>query len=107
MSSDDSEDDGTQTVRKMPWRSPEILRLLKTVDNDANTQGLFSVGKPGKPGKPRKHRQNTGNTRRTVVPGLPINFYNKTWFASLSDRDQAELDVQQEFALPMLTHMNT
>jgi hypothetical protein len=104
MSSDDSGwEDNTRTVRKMPWRSPEISRLLITVDADANQQGLFGSARPGNPGKPRKHRLNAGNSRRNAVQGLPINFYNETWFASLRSRDRIELDPQDEFEIPSLS----
>ncbi|RXW11955.1 hypothetical protein EST38_g13901 [Candolleomyces aberdarensis] len=103
MSSDDSDEDGTRTVRKMPWRSPEVARLLITVDGDANRKGLFGASRPGNPGKPRKRRHNAGNSRRNAVPGLPINFYNEAWLETLRDSNRAELGPQDEFEIPDLS----
>ncbi|KAJ2936108.1 hypothetical protein H1R20_g987, partial [Candolleomyces eurysporus] len=104
MSSDDSDgEDATRTVRKMPWRSPAISKLLMMVDADANRQGLFGAARPGNPGKPRKRRPTAGNSRRNAVPGLPINFYNDTWLDSLRNIQQAELDPQDEFDIPSLS----
>ena len=105
MSSDDSDGDDTRAVRKMPWRSPEITRLLMA-DADGNRRGLFGAARPGNPGKPRKRRPTAGSSRRNAVPGLPINFYSETWLASLRNRDRAELDPQDEFEIPSLSVIN-
>lgn len=77
-----------------------------TVDGDANRRGLFGAGRPGNPGKPRKRRAAAGDSRRTAIPGLPINFYNETWLASLRNRDRAELEVKETLEIPSFDHIN-
>lgn len=90
MSSDDSDGEDGRTVRKMPWRSKKITTILKIVDKDAlrTTDGR------------RQRRSTARKTRRNAPPGLPKNFYDDDWIASLREHERLELGCALAFPIP-------
>jgi hypothetical protein len=95
MSSDESEDDEMGRtafiVRKQNWRNKDVTRLLRLVDRDHNKTNAFGNRKAGNPARTRIVRARGSESRREAVPGLPINFYDRTWYAGLTNRDKKEL----------------
>jgi hypothetical protein len=95
MSSDESEDDEmgrtTFIVRKQNWRSKDVTRLLRFVDRDHNKTNAYGNRKAGNPARTRIIRARGSESEREAVPGLPINFYDRTWYAGLTNRERKEL----------------
>jgi hypothetical protein len=103
MSSDESgEDDkgrNTYTVNKSLWRDKEITRMLRFVDRDHNTTNAYGNTRGGNPPRVRILRGGK-ESMREAVPGLPKNFYDRTWYMGLSNKDKKELNAKPPIKLP-------
>jgi hypothetical protein len=89
MSSDESgEDDkgrNTYTINKSLWRDKEITRMLRFVDRDHNMTNAYGNTRGGNP--PRVWiLQGRKESMREAVPGLPKNFYDRTWYMGCRTR---------------------
>lgn len=107
MSSDESDRGASgqriYLVKKRAWRSSALVQYLNLVDNDRNTTNGYGNTRSGNP--PRTRIRRSGNptvSERGAVPGLPLNFYDKTWYSVLSRRDKRDLGAKEEMMLPEL-----
>jgi hypothetical protein len=103
MSSDESgEDDNGRKIyriKKRVWRDKEITRLLRFVDRDHNKTNCYGNTRSGNPPRIRNTRS-VSESVREAVPGLPRNFYDRTWLIGLSNRDEKELKAKLAVKLP-------
>lgn len=72
-------------VRKMDWRSPDVVKCYELVKK-AQSTGFNMYGKrsPGTKPRDRKRRQGASLTSRTAPAGLPSNLYDGDWYQSLT-----------------------
>jgi hypothetical protein len=70
------------------------------VDGDHNTTNGYGNTRAGN--APRKRVKGGGRSAREAVPGLPENFYDEAWLASLSNRDKRDLRVLKPLAFDAL-----
>lgn len=105
MSSDESTNDGQGSclVVRKDWRHPNLIRLLKWLDQ--NRQKLTAYGNR-KPGARRHRRLRYPNGRaptslRKPLARLPINFYNEVWYNGLTTAQQKDLQAGPPQALPL------
>lgn len=113
MSSDESDTaEGSNTMaiparqqfiaKNIPWRSKEVSNLVRIIDRDRNTTNGLGNARPGNVLRDRTRRRFAPNSRRDAPPGLPINYYDKQWFAGLEGRDKRGLKPSKEVALPTI-----
>lgn len=102
MSSDESGEDDLGrkifTVKKRVWRDKDITRLLRYVDRDHNRTNAYGNTRSGNPPRTRITRGGK-ESEREAVPGLPKNFYDRGWYAGLSNRDKKELGARPSIEL--------
>lgn len=78
-------------VKRMPWRK-DITNELDIIDSERlKDRGTYR--RQGSKPVPRRRDPNAPSTSRQAVPGLPIAFYNDTWYAKLSEDRKNELFV--------------
>jgi len=79
-------------VKILHWQSVKLIPYLQKIDQDLNHTNTLGNA-PGNP--PRQRIRITGGqvSRRKAVPGLPLNFYDKTWYAGLSAVGKIALNV--------------
>ena len=109
MISDESDNEGGQPkywVKIWQWRSKELNKYLQQIDLDANQKGIYNCIRPGNPTRLRKRRINAPLSYRRAIPNLPINFYDKTWYATLENWDKIALKVKPVFPLPEIIPIN-
>lgn len=109
MSSDESEQEGgltTYWVKTREWRSTELIKYLHQIDLDANGTNAYGKARPGNPQRVRRRRVNATLSYRRAVPGLPINFYDEVWYASLQNRDKTALKAKPVLLLHTLIPYN-
>ncbi|KAF9000894.1 hypothetical protein BDQ17DRAFT_1327538 [Cyathus striatus] len=108
MSSDEMDGDRSNGfwVKKCSWRSSTLTNYLSVINKDHNFMIEYGEICPGN--LPRVRKQCVGVTRSTcsAIPGLPRNFYDDTWYESLSNRDRRYLDVQDAVDLPEIVPLN-
>ena len=102
MSSDESGGGSRKYfVKILSWRSAKLTPYLQKIDRDVNRTNTLgnSSGNP-----PRQCIRIAGGqmSKRKAVPGLPVNFYDKTWYAGLSAADRVALNARPEMVLPIL-----
>lgn len=111
MSSDESEsDDGMERRQKclinvLPWRHRDLTPYLKRIDKDVNLQNQYGHRRAGTQPRVRlRHspQKQAALSKREAVPGLPFNFYDSTWYATLSPRDKTLLRTKPPMDLPMI-----
>jgi hypothetical protein len=103
MSSDESDNEGGESkywVKTRQWRSRDLNRYLHRIDLDANRTTVYGHARPGNPPRQRKRRANATLSHSRAVPNLPINFYDKTWYATLQNRDKKALQSRPALPLP-------
>jgi len=88
-------------VKILHWRSVKLIPYLQKIDRDLNRTNALGNA-PGNPPRQRIRIAGGQVSRRKAVPGLPLNFYDKTWYAGLSAVDKIALNVQPELPLPIL-----
>jgi hypothetical protein len=102
MSSDESDVDelghSVYRAKNMIWRDQSILRKLTDIDSHRNITNAYGNTRAGNPPRRRLHRGGQ-ETSRKAIPGLPINFYDGNWYASLTPGQKRELDAKEEKAL--------
>jgi len=109
MSGEETETDSTtraakrMVVLKIPWLSPDVTKLLHSVDTYATAidDECFKKSKRGNPGYAKSTK--TGDSKSCpAVRKLPSNWYNQDWYGGLSDAQRASLLTFPERALPCL-----
>ena len=104
MSSDESdqEEDGKRIyyIKRREWRSSAISAYLQLIDHErkkTNDNGNNHAGN-----EPRERRRYASSPASTCDPviGLPINFYNKTWYANLTDKQKRDLGALDGVRVP-------
>jgi hypothetical protein len=109
MSSDESDEENGHPVywvKIRQWRSAELIRYLHMIDLDANRTNAFGKTRPGNTPRVRKRRVNATKSSRRAVPGLPINFYDATWYATLQNRDKVALKAKPALELHTIIPVN-
>jgi len=109
MSSDESgEENGhiVYWVKTRQWRSAELIRFLHMIDLNANRTNAYGKLRPGNSPRVRKRRANATTSGRRAVPGLPINFYDATWYATLQNRDKVALRPKPVLQLHTIMPVN-
>jgi hypothetical protein len=99
ISSDESDtDDSGHSVyrtKTMTWRAKDVAKKLMDIDSDRNTTNAYGNTRAGNPPRVRKRRDKL-ETLRKAIPGLPINFYDSNWYASLTPGQKRELAAREE-----------
>ena len=111
MSSDETDADANPSegrkfwIKKCPWRSSALINYLTIVDKDQNSTTAYGGKRAGN--LPRIRRRRAGGTAsisiRPAVPGLPINFYDESWYRGLSEHDKKCLGAKEAWELPDIT----
>ncbi|TFK18572.1 hypothetical protein FA15DRAFT_660583 [Coprinopsis marcescibilis] len=83
------------------WRSTEITKLLKFVNADGKRMGAEGGPRPGNRGLVCK-RVRRPVLQRMAKAGLPINFYNQTWYWGLSTEVKKFLGATAYHRVPVL-----
>ena len=88
---------------RLSWRSREVDEWFQHLD------ALYMSTRYNAEGRPKRGAFPTYRQRRNVrprdevhgapVPGLPENFYDSDWLASLAEEDRIDLDVQPAISL--------
>ncbi|KAG2741572.1 hypothetical protein P692DRAFT_201726484 [Suillus brevipes Sb2] len=79
-------------VTKMPWRSPEVTNFLRVFDMlHLSTHFKTNGGARWGAFPHRRYPSSRIDTKTSPVPGLPKNFYDEVWFASLNAVEQKAL----------------
>lgn len=109
MSSDESGQEGLGPpyyVRAREWRSRELLPYLQLIDKDRSQTNAYGNIRPGNPARERRRVAAATVSKRKAIPELPLNFYDKTWYAGLNGRDKALLKAGPVLDLPILVTYN-
>jgi hypothetical protein len=105
MSSDESETETTPSkgkqVRRVAkaWISKEVSDLWKDVEE----VGRADINAAGNSALPRLHSAKATNVTSKPVSRLPINFYDKIWWASLHTKTKRQLkkSAKPEMRIPV------
>ena len=100
MSMDESEHEGqngaaTYYIRNKDWRSKKItewLRMLDSLHLRLRYRGEWEAS-PG--AWPHMRLISLRESLGHVVPGLPVEFYDRYWYASQNDFAQGELRARE------------
>lgn len=102
-SSDETDgEDRSYAVRFKEWRSKEVNELLNFIDDNRTHTNANGHNKPGTLPRKRIRRIYPPSSKDRPIACLPLNFYNKTWYDSLSSLQQVQLDAQPEMELPII-----
>ncbi|KAF9493509.1 hypothetical protein BDN71DRAFT_1508476 [Pleurotus eryngii] len=105
MSTDESDPDDTMavTVTQKDWHAAEVIRLLQAIDRHRIAINCYGNSRSG--AQPRCRRRVMGGpvSKRKAVAGLPINWYNPIWYATLSDFQIDQLGAVDEVLLPIIS----
>ena len=105
MSSDDSANEGSGPpfyVRTREWRSRELLPYLQIIDRDRKRTNAYGNNRSGNPARERQRVAAGSVSVRKAIAGLPLNFYDKTWYAGLGARDRALLRPRPNVEIPVV-----
>lgn len=92
------------------WRStaPDVVAWFKTLDHLHMSTRFKSDGKR-KPGRIPRHRQEASGLQvsnpKVYPKGLPENFYDPTWLATLDTYERDKLRVQDPMELIFDDHV--
>ena len=104
MSSDKSDvDDSGYRAKTMAWRDKKILQKLTNIDSDCNIMNAYGNTRAGNAPWVQK-RCGGRETTRKAIPGLPLNFYDPGWYASLTPGQKREIAAKKE--RPVLSNMD-
>lgn len=97
--SSDESDGEDLLVSHQEWRSDQITQLLELCDESRPSTTELGTRRPGAKPRERIREDNPQPSRRVPKPGLPINFYNPLWYASLGEGTTAQLDIDAQLAM--------
>jgi hypothetical protein len=109
MSSDESGQEGLGPpyyIRTREWRSRELIPYLQLIDKDRRQTNAYGNSRSGNPAREQTRVATAAVSQRKAIPGLPLNFYDKTWYADLNCRDRALLKAGPILDLPILVVYN-
>lgn len=100
MSSDDSNCEQetliikTLQTRRMPWRR-DLTRIIELLDHERRLdKSVFQL--QGSLPVPRTRNLQALASSRPMVFELPLAFYDKQWYASLTEEQREELEVPKK-----------
>lgn len=105
MSSDESGGEGSGPpyyIRVREWRSRELIPYLQMIDREKRQTNAYGNRRSGNTARERQRVAAGGVSTRRAIAGLPLNFYDKTWYAGLSARDRALLNAKPDMDMPVL-----
>lgn len=95
MSSDDSEaDENGRYVRKIEWRSPEVIERYALVDSLRRSMTKWGTLKRGCKPQERKREERAPGSSRPAPTGKPINFYDPAWYNKLTPLEKRDLKAE-------------
>ena len=109
MSSDESGEEGSGPpyyIKKREWRNKDLIPYLQMIDRDKKQTNAYGNNRAGNPPRERQRIAAGANSDRKAIPDLPLNFYDKTWYAGLSHRDKAILRPKAALKMPTLVAYN-
>jgi hypothetical protein len=109
MSSDESGQEGSGPpyyVKTRDWRNEDLIPYLQMIDRDKPRTNTYGNKRPGNPPRERQRIKAASNSNRKAIPDLPLNFYDKTWYAGLSRKDKAFLKAKAVLPMPNLITYN-
>ena len=91
---------GKYFVIRPVWRSQEITNWLRVIDY-VYLDRRFSADGRAKRGKWIRNRVQSNKVDQTAraISGLPANFYDKAWLASLSSKKKQRLNIKEAIDL--------
>lgn len=98
-SSDESEGEN-HVIRRKGWRSKEVGQLLQFIDANRNVTNAYGNPLPGGRPHARLRTNHAPMTRHPTPACLPKNFYDKTWYDTLTPFSQKQLAPKPSAALP-------
>lgn len=106
MSDDESTfEDGESKYIVFPWvwRNPELRKWLETFDKVCEGHKRSEFGERPRGNSARKRTPTSSDTARygKAPNGLPSNWYNPKWLATLQDHEKEALEMAPEV---LLTH---
>lgn len=87
-------------VREVLWRSQDYIRIAKFIDRHRRVTNLYGNTPAGTLPHRRIRRGGLVSKIKHVPCGLPINFYDATWYNSLSPFDKNALAAAPEVQIP-------
>jgi hypothetical protein len=76
--------------------------LLEYIDANRKTTNEFGSHLPGTRPHVRIRGQYPPASSQTIVAALPRNFYNQTWYDSLTEIQQVQLGAREPIQLPIV-----
>jgi hypothetical protein len=104
-SSDESGQEGSGPpyyIKTREWRSKELLPYLQMIDRHRRRTNAYGNNRAGNAARERQRILSAPTSVRKAISGLPLNFYDKTWYAGLSRRDRALLKAKPALDMPVL-----
>ena len=109
MSSDESDQEGSNPsyyIRLREWWSRELIPYLQTIDRDRKCVNGYGNNRPGKaPWEQKRVATGSVSTWKAILE-LLLNFYDKTWYASLTRQDKTLLRAKPALDLPVILQYN-
>jgi hypothetical protein len=105
MSSDESGQEGLGPpyyIKARDWRNRDLIPYLQMIDRDKTRTNAYGNNRAGNPPRERQRIAAASNSNRKAIPDLPLNFYDKTWYAGLSHRDKTFLRPKAVLRMPVL-----
>ena len=100
--SSDETDDEDYTVRTKDWRSADVKTLLEYIDHNRKTSNAHGNTLPGNRPRRRVRRRHPPPSTHEPVAALPLNFYDQTWYDSLTEIQQVQLGAMDTIDLPVV-----
>jgi hypothetical protein len=101
-----SDESGTEkrkyVVRIFKWRSSKLIPYLQVIDHDTNRSNGVGKNLPGTAPRQRIRLPGATVSEGRAPTGLPLNFYDETWLAGLSEMDKLLLEAMPPVEFPSL-----
>ena len=93
-SSDESSTEKHKYVIKiLRWRNSKLIPYLKIIDRDINRSNGLGKNLPGNAPRHRIRLPGATLSEGQAPAGLPLNFYDQTWLAGLSEMEKLFLEA--------------
>lgn len=93
-------------INLVDWRSKELIPYLQLIDRDFNRLNRYGNARPGNPCRERTRLAGAKSSTRAAIRGLPINFYDATWLANLSNEERNFLAPKPRMEFPAIIEYN-